>query len=91
MLFTAFAAMLIHCSCFDAGVEELVNVNDVFKETPFSIGVDAGIKVGVDGSVDLLSHLSFLLGAHLNGLGLSDESDGSNCNVLEHYCFKIIN
>ena len=72
-------------SCLDTGVEELVNVNDVFKEAPLSARVDLSIKIGVDGSVDPLPHLSFLLGAHLDGLSLSDESDGGNCNVLEHF------
>ena len=68
-----------------SGVEESVNVNNVFQESPL------GLVLGVafDGC------LHFLLGFNLDGFGLSglgDESDnGDGEELFEHFSFNKIN
>ena len=69
-------------SCFDTRVEEFVDVDNVFEETPFGLGSFFSLEIVLDDSVD------FSLRFNLNSLSLGGEgSDSGDNNGLEHFLF----
>ena len=70
---------LTHVSCLYTWVEESIDVNDIFKESPFSIGTIlsslGSFKVIIDGLINLGLHLGSLL--NTKGLSLGRENSNS--------------